>query len=67
MKKVLLVQPILSHYRESLFNLMVEDPNLEFRIIAGKELNEVQVFESKSDKIDATLKNYHFSFKNHRF
>ena len=67
MKKVMLIQPILSHYRQSLFELLVGDPTINCQIIGGRKLNNIQVFESKSDKINANLKNYNFSFKNHKF
>lgn len=67
MKKVLLVQPILSHYRESLFELLVKDSNIDFHIIAGKELNGIRVFESKYDKIKANLTNYSIKLKKHSF
>jgi glycosyltransferase involved in cell wall biosynthesis len=67
MKKVLVVQPILSHYRESLFKLLTNDTTIEFKIIAGKELNGVQVFESNTEKIDASLTNKNFKIKGHTF
>lgn len=67
MKKVLLVQPILSHYRESLFELLVNDPDIDFKIIAGNKLNKVKVFKSKSKSIETSLINYTFNIRNHKF
>ena len=67
MKVALLVQPILSHYRQSLFELLVNDKRIDFRIISGNKLNSVKVFESKSHKIEASLKNYHFTIGGHIF
>jgi glycosyltransferase involved in cell wall biosynthesis len=46
---------------------LTSDPNIDIRIVAGKKLNQIQVFESKSEKISSNLKNYSFIFKNHRF
>jgi len=67
MKKVLLVQPILSHYRQSLFELLVNDSRLQFVVIAGKELNGIKVFKSNSKKINAILKNKSFSLMGRKF
>lgn len=67
MKKVLLVQPILSHYRESLFELLVNDSDIDFKIIAGNKLNKVKVFKSKSERIETSLKNYTFNIRSHKF
>jgi 1,2-diacylglycerol 3-alpha-glucosyltransferase len=67
MQKILLIQPILSHYRESLFKLLTTETTIEFKIIAGKELNGVQVFKSNSEKIDASLTNINFKIKGHTF
>lgn len=67
MKKVLLVQPILSHYRESLFKLLTNDNQIEFKIIAGKELNGIQVFNSNTNKIEASLINNSYQIKGYKF
>jgi 1,2-diacylglycerol 3-alpha-glucosyltransferase len=67
MQKILLVQPILSHYRESLFKLFTDDTTVGFKIIAGKELNGIRVFESNTEKINAVLTNSNFKIKGHTF
>lgn len=67
MKKVLVVQPILSHYRQSLFELLAIDSIVDFTIIAGEELNGIKVFNNKSRKIKVNLKNQAFSFKGRKF
>ncbi len=68
MKRVLLVQPILSHYRESLFNLLIDDDTINFLIVAGKDINGVKEFRSKDNKrIVAGLKNVSFNFAGKTF
>ena len=62
MKKILLVQPVLAHYRKSLFELLVSDSSCDFYVIAGEEFNNVKVFLSDSPKIRAILKNKRFNF-----
>lgn len=67
MKKIVVVQPILSHYRQSLFELLVNDPKVKFTVVAGKEFNGVKVFNSTSKKIKANLENKKISLKGRKF
>ncbi len=56
-KSVLIVQPILAHYRFSLFQRLASSQEFDIHIVAGKQIDNVKEIDELSPKIQATLTN----------
>lgn len=66
-KTVLIIQPILAHYRKSLFSLLTNSPEFDIHIIAGKNIGNVKEIDLRSSKILANLHNKKIIAGKHSF
>ena len=56
-KSIVIVQPILAHYRDSLFARLVACPEFDIHVLAGKQIDNVKEIDEPSPKIEANLIN----------
>lgn len=66
-KKVVIVQPILAHYRNSLFCQLAANNEFDIKIIAGKKVGNVKELISSSGNITDNLDNKKIKIANHTF
>lgn len=66
-KKVLIVQPILAHYRRSLFATLAASEEFDIYIIAGKQHGDIKSIADESSKVSANLINKKLQLKGHSF
>jgi glycosyltransferase involved in cell wall biosynthesis len=59
--KVLLVQPVFPHYRESLFSNLLTSPKVSVHILCGSGSGELSESTFRSAKLKKTLKNFKFT------
>ena len=64
MKKVIVLQPVLAHYRRTLFNILAANKNYEVRFVSGKIYENIESFSINNASIFNYLK---FSFGSHTF
>ena len=65
--KVILIQPILAHYRRSFIEFLLRSPEAEISVIAGHGLLPVKTFSPKPGSRISLLQNRSFRLGNHRF
>ncbi len=66
-KKILIVQPLLAHYRHSLFQRLVNTDEFKIQVIAGKQINNIKEIPTGSPNIIACLDNKKFKIAGHVF
>ncbi|HAF28017.1 MAG TPA: hypothetical protein DCG75_03120 [Bacteroidales bacterium] len=63
-KKVILIEPVLAHYRKDVFNNFLQSQDFDFNIIAGKKYEGVKSLIGYEDKL---LDYFTFKIFNHKF
>lgn len=66
-KKVLIVQPLLAHYRNSLFQRLANSKDFEIKVIAGNQINNIREIIPASSNIVAQLVNRRIKIAGHMF
>lgn len=66
-KSILIIQPILAHYRNSLFQILVNSDEFDIRVLAGKQIGNIKEISSQSDRISASLTNRMLNLGKHTF
>lgn len=65
MKRVVVIEPVLAHYRRDLYQHFLDCEDFQFEIVAGKEYQGVKSLESSESF--HTLNYYSFRFLKHQF
>lgn len=65
--KVLLIQPVLAHYRRSFLESLISIPNVEFIILAGEGKVPVKTFSPEKNSGFYLFNNRRISLAGHRF
>ncbi|WP_236976866.1 glycosyltransferase family 4 protein [Membranihabitans maritimus] len=65
--KILIIQPILAHYRYSLFEMLVESEDYDVEIIGENNIGDTRSFSRINNKIKPILKNRKLKFKRHTY
>jgi glycosyltransferase involved in cell wall biosynthesis len=65
--KVLLIQPVLAHYRRSFLESLLGIPDVEFHILAGEGKVPVKAFSPEKNTGFSLFRNHSISLKGHRF
>jgi len=66
-KKILIVQPLLAHYRNSLFQELVNSDKFDITVMAGKQINNIKEIPTGSPRIMDNLNNKRIKIGGHMF
>lgn len=64
MKRILLIEPVLAHYRKDLYECYLKEGSLEFMVLGGSNYKDIQGLQSESLH---RLKHFSFLLFGHRF